>query len=206
MLIAFALSLFIIIAAEKQRQVKPYFLSGIVVLAFAELFLRLFTHNLFLTAAGLCLFFTGFSLLEAFLPSLVSRTAPAARKGTAMGLYSCSQFLGVFVGGTLGGWLYQSQGLLMVYPFCLGLSLLWLLIAYRMAPPRYLTTRILKLAALLDTSSSWPELALQLQRIPGIAEITFLPEEKVAYLKVETKALQHPDFLRIEKLLHQPHH
>lgn len=206
LLIAFALSLVLIVIAEKQRQVKPYFLGSIVLLALAEILLRLAPQNLLLAATGLCLFFTAFSLLEAFLPSLVSRTAPAARKGTAMGLYSCSQFLGVFAGGLLGGWLYQNQGLLAVYPFCLALSLIWLVIAYRMTPPRYLMTRILKLAALLDTSSSWPELAQQLQRIPGVAEITFLPEEKVAYLKVESKALQHPDFLRIEQLLHHPHH
>lgn len=207
--IAFALSLLFIVIAEKQRQVKPYFLAAIIVLTIAEIFLWLFTQNLLLSIIGLSLFFTAFSLLEAFLPSLVSRTAPAARKGTAMGLYSCSQFLGIFVGGVLGGWLYQNYGLLAVYPFCLALGLLWFGISYRMNPPRYLMTRTLKLAALLDTHEqvrSWPELAQQLQSIPGVAEITFHPEEKVAYLKVESKALQHPDFLRIEQLLHHPPH
>lgn len=209
LLLAFVLSLFFIVIAERQRQIRPYFLIGISLLALAELFLWLFPENLFLTTTGLCLFFTAFSLLEAFLPSLVSRTAPAARKGTAMGLYSCSQFLGIFAGGILGGWLYQKLGLLSVYPVCVTLCLLWLTIAYRMNPPRYLMTRIFKLADLLNTrgqGSSWPELAQQLQQIPGVAEVTFLPKEKLAYLKLEKQALQHPDFLRIEQLLQHPHH
>jgi MFS family permease len=206
--IAFSLSLVGIYLAEKKRQVRPYFIGGILLLASSEGLLWFFADQALLTSLGLCLFFTAFSLLEAFLPSLVSRTAPAARKGTAMGLYSCSQFLGIFIGGLLGGWLYQSIGLLSVYLFCLITALLWLVIAYRMSPPRYLMTRILKIAGLLDTPGQahvWPELASQLQRVPGITEITFLPEEKVAYLKMESKALNHPDFLRIEQLLQTYH-
>jgi len=209
LLLAFVLSLIFIALAEKQRRVKPYFIASILILGLAEFLLEHFSEHLLWSALALCLFFTAFSLLEAFLPSLVSRVAPAARKGTALGLYSCSQFLGIFAGGVLGGWFYQTRGLLTVYLFCLILSLLWFVIAYRMNPPRYLTTRRLKLDALFDTRepiSSWPELAKQLQLIPGIAEITFLPEEKTAYLKVENQALQHPDFLRIEQLLQHPHH
>jgi predicted MFS family arabinose efflux permease len=80
-------------------------------------------------AVAVFLFLTGFSLLEAFLPSLISRTAPRAQKGSAMGIYSCSQFLGIFVGGALGGWLYGHFGYSGVHLFCLFLSLCWLIIA-----------------------------------------------------------------------------
>lgn len=201
LLIAFVLSLVFIALAEKQRRVKPYFLGGILVLALAEILFGLFPANRLGSALGLCLFLTAFSLLEAFLPSLVSRTAPSARKGTAMGLYSCSQFLGIFAGGLLGGWLYETRGLLSIFPFAAFLCLLWLALTYRMAPPRYLLTRIFDIK--LD---SWPELARELQRIPGVAEMTFHPEEKRAYLKVENQALRHPDFLRIEQLLQRPSH
>lgn len=207
LVLAFIIALMAITRAEKKRQVKPYFLAGIIGLASAEALLWLFPQRLWLTVIGLSIFLTAFSLLEAFLPSLVSRTAPAARKGTALGLYSCAQFLGIFTGGTLGGWLYQKQGLLYVYSFCFILALLWLGITYRMKPPTYLVTRILNLSGHLDQTGQaniWPELFNQLQCIPGIAEITFLPEEKVAYLKLENKALTHPDFLRIEKELHHP--
>lgn len=209
LLIAFVSSLAGIFLAEKKRQVKPYFIGGILILASSEALLWFFAEHTFLTALGLCLFFTAFTLLEAFLPSLVSRTAPAASKGTALGLYSCAQFFGIFIGGFVGGWLYQTAGMLSVYLFCLFTALLWLGIAYRMNPPRYLMTRILKIPGLLDAPGqvdTWPKLASQLQRIPGIAEITFLSEEKVVYLKMESKALNHPDFLRIEQLLQTYHH
>ncbi len=210
LLLSFLFSLSLIVVAERQHRVKPYFIASIIMLALAELFLRCFPESLLWSAFGLSLFFAAFSLLEAFLPSLVSRTAPPARKGTAMGLYSCSQFLGIFAGGAGGGWFYQHQGLLSVYLFCFTLSLLWLALAYRMSSPPYLTTRSLSLAALLDTQEaslySWSELAKQLQLIPGVVEINFLPEEKMAYLKVETQALQDPDFLRIEQLLQHPPH
>ncbi len=204
----FIISLLFIVIAEKKRSVKPYFLGGIAGLGLAEALLWLFPRQLLPSLAGLAIFFTAFSLLEAFLPSLVSRTASAARKGTALGLYSCSQFMGIFSGGVLGGWLYQHYGLLQIYLLCLGLALLWLGIAYRMIPPRYLTTCILRLAGSLETPGrlgTWPELAKQLQRIPGITEVTFLPEEKIAYLKVESKTLSDPEFLRIQQLT-DPHH
>lgn len=49
-------------------------------------------------------FFTAFNLLEASLPTLTSRLAPEALRGTALGAYSTAQFLGAFAGGVLGGW------------------------------------------------------------------------------------------------------
>lgn len=134
---AFLLSVPFMIAAEKQRRIKPYFLGGIIVLGLAELLLWVFAQNLLISALSLLLFFTAFSLLEAFLPSLVSRSAPPTRKGTALGIYSCSQFLGIFVGGTVGGWLYGRFGLVDVYLFCVALTGLWLAIAFGMKKPQY---------------------------------------------------------------------
>ncbi|VDZ80484.1 major facilitator family transport protein [Salmonella bongori] len=54
---------------------------------------------------GVQLFFLAFNLMEALLPSLISKESPAGYKGTAMGVYSTSQFLGVALGGSLGGWI-----------------------------------------------------------------------------------------------------
>lgn len=53
--------------------------------------------------AGACLFFSCFNLLEATLPSLVSRLAPAHMRGAALGAYATCQFLGAFAGGMIGG-------------------------------------------------------------------------------------------------------
>jgi predicted MFS family arabinose efflux permease len=137
LLLAFVASLILIVWAEKKHLVKRFFLIGIVTIGVSELALNIWANSTLLSSAALLLFFTGFSLLEAFLPSYVSRTAPKARKGTAMGIYSCSQFLGIFVGGSLGGWLYGSLGLTYVYLFSALLTLLWLAIAFGMKNPQH---------------------------------------------------------------------
>ncbi len=137
LLLAFLCSLPPIILAEKKQQLKPVFLGAIIVLSVAECFFWLFAHSILFSAFSLFLFFTGFSILEAFLPSLVSRAAPPARKGTALGLYSCAQFLGIFAGGSLGGWLYGMLGLTQVYLCCITLTILWVAIAFGMKNPQH---------------------------------------------------------------------
>lgn len=134
--IAFIAALVFIGLAERQQKIKHYFLGGILSLAVAEILLWQAPTSMTLASIGLCLFFAGFSLLEAFLPSLISRTAPAARKGSALGLFSCAQFLGIFVGGALGGWLYGTYHFLGVYLFCFILALSWFILALFMQPPR----------------------------------------------------------------------
>lgn len=80
----------------------------------------------------LVLFFAGFNLLEASLPSLVSKTAPAAHRGTALGVYSSLQFLGIFTGGVLGGWLLGHGG--PSYVFTLGgiAAVVWITFAHKL--------------------------------------------------------------------------
>ncbi|CAK8737249.1 Inner membrane transport protein YajR [Sodalis praecaptivus] len=79
-------------------------------LLFAELVLLAAGNHLWVMFAGIQLFFLAFNVMEALLPSLISKESPAGYKGTAMGVYSTSQFLGVAFGGTLGGFLFQLQG------------------------------------------------------------------------------------------------
>ncbi|MCL4104251.1 UNVERIFIED_CONTAM: hypothetical protein GTU68_035113 [Idotea baltica] len=76
---------------------------------------------------GLWLFFVGFNYLEATLPSLVSKTAAASDRGSALGVYSSCQFLGAFAGGVVGGWLLQQSGVHTVFAVSAGLGALWLL-------------------------------------------------------------------------------
>ncbi len=137
LILAFAASIPCIIIAEKKQRMKLFFFGAIVGLSVAELLLWTSAQSLLISAVGLFLFFASFSVLEAFLPSLVSKTAPAARKGTALGIYSCSQFLGIFVGGSIGGWLYGALGLTNVYLFCTLLTILWATIAFRMKNPQH---------------------------------------------------------------------
>ncbi len=132
LLIAFAITMPCVIAAEKKQLIKPFFIGGIILLALAQILFWLFAKELWISAISLILFLTAFSLLEAFLPSLVSRAAPPSRKGTALGMYSCAQFFGIFIGGAVGGWLYGQFGLINVYLFCVILTLIWVIIAVKM--------------------------------------------------------------------------
>lgn len=128
LLLAFISSFILILVAEKKHRHRVVFISSIALLGLAEILLWVFSHSLLISTLGLLLFFIAFSVLEAFLPSMVSKAAPPQRKGTALGIYSCSQFLGIFIGGSLGGWLYGAFGLTQVYLFCVGLTILWLVI------------------------------------------------------------------------------
>lgn len=124
--LGFVFSIICIVISEKKQLVVPFFRMGILVLALSELLFWFFAKNSLLFALSILLFFMAFSLLEAFLPSLVSRTAPPDSKGTALGIYSFAQFFGIFIGGTLGGWLYGKYGFMCVYLACASMSLVWI--------------------------------------------------------------------------------
>lgn len=82
----------------------------------------------------LLLFFCSFNVLEASQPSLVSRLAPASARGAALGLYNTAQSLGLFAGGALGGLLLKWGSAPGLFAVTAGLSLVWLLVAWRMMP------------------------------------------------------------------------
>jgi MFS family permease len=114
--------------AERGGRPRETFLAGIAVLAAGVFTLSLAPVNAALYA-GLWLFFVGFNYLEATLPSLVSKTVFVGGKGTALGIYSTCQFLGVFFGGAVGGWVLQSGGVTALFGVCLVLALAWFAVA-----------------------------------------------------------------------------
>lgn len=195
LILASIVALICINIAEKKRQIKFYFLGSIIVLALGECLLA-FLPSIAASACGLFLFFSGFSILEALLPSLISRMAPLKQKGSALGIFSCAQFLGIFTGGIVAGWLYGQFNLSIVYIFCVILALFWLFLAFLMQSPHYLTTQILRLQ-----QRQWNTAAHELKRIPGMVEVTFIQEEGIAYLKMECGTINHPDFIRLKKQL-----
>lgn len=176
-----------IIIAEKKRRLKQIFAGAIAVLGLANLSLFEFHHTLTAIVIALWLFFTAFNLLEASLPSLVSKMAPAQSKGTAMGVYSSSQFLGIFVGGSVGGWMFQHHGFSGVFLFSAAMVAIWLVAAITMQSPRYLSTFLLNVGEIDPTRAQ--ALGLELAGIPGVAEAVVIAEDQVAYLKVDNKAL-----------------
>jgi MFS family permease len=124
--------------ADRPRRGKPVFVGAVALLFVGQAMLAVAGASLPLTIAALVVFFTAFNLLEAILPSLVSKFAPPEIKGTAVGVYSSVQFLGAFVGAAAGGWLSQWHGPAAVFGFCLALTALWLAIGASMtAPPVY---------------------------------------------------------------------
>lgn len=104
---------------------------AIGLLCLAELLIWLTWNNRIGTYVALTVFFTAFNFLESSLPSLISRVAPPAYKGTALGAYATFQFVGMFIGGTLGGFVAGQLGFAWVPCVCAGLCLVWLIAALR---------------------------------------------------------------------------
>jgi len=174
-----------IILAEKHRHMKGVFLGAIGVLCASQFALMLWHHSTWSVAVTLTLFFAAFTLMEASLPSLISKFAPAASKGTAMGVYSTSQFFGIFIGGGVGGWVFHHFALGGVFAFTGLAAALWFLVAVGMPQPKFLSSQLLRLGdAGPETVRVWAE---QLAAVPGVAEVAMIPEEGVAYLKVDSQ-------------------
>lgn len=176
-----------IIIAEKKRKMKQVFLGAIGIIALGELGLSGGHDRLIDLVAFLFLFFAGFNLLEATLPSLISKTAPADLKGTAMGIYSSSQFLGAFLGGISGGWIYGQWSISAVFLFCTAIALGWLLIAAYMQPPRHLSSMLLRVGEMEEQQATL--MSKQMTEVEGVAEAVVLAVEGVAYLKVDNETL-----------------
>jgi predicted MFS family arabinose efflux permease len=187
----FGVSLFamvpFIILAEKKRLMKQVFVSFVALLGAAELALFLTNDQALVIGAVLALFFTAFNLLEATLPSMVSKAAPAAMKGTAMGVYSTAQFLGSFVGGIGGGLIYGHYGAVYVFLACALIALLWALLALTMKPPRQVSSLLVRVGNMPIGEAS--QLSRRLLGVPGVTEAVVLSDDGVAYLKVERDRL-----------------
>lgn len=176
-----------IILAERKGMMKTIFLGAILLLAVAQLGIMNMSHSIWLLGIMLWLFFIAFNLLEATLPSLVSKTAPADGKGTAMGVYSTSQFLGAFLGGVLGGYIHQEYGLEAIFLFGAIVSLVWWLLALGMKKPGHFSSKLLNLGKLEQDEAA--RAAARLSAITGVVEAVVVADEGVAYLKVEKKRL-----------------
>ncbi len=175
-----------IIVAEKHRRMKGVFVAAVAALLVSQVMLYFGARNLYVLLAALMIFFSGFNVMEASLPSLITKAAPPDAKGTAAGIYSSLQFLGIFVGGIVGGWANQHGGTAGVFALTTVLALLWLLAAVTMKQPSYLTTRLVPIAD--GKTNDAESLAARLRQVPGVAEAVVIAEEKLAYLKVDSRS------------------
>lgn len=110
---------------EKKTYVKYGLTSAVFLFGMSELGIMIFCESGVGLALSLWVFFTAFNTLEASLPALVSQFAPMECKGTALGVYSSAQFLGLFLGGILGGWLDAKYDMVGISGFCIILAVIW---------------------------------------------------------------------------------
>jgi len=177
----FAMIPFIIIGEKKQKmkQVFVFAVSLLSLSAFSFIFTQYELTSFWLS---LFFFFMAFNLLEAILPSLVSKLSPAGNKGTAMGVYSTSQFMGAFVGGTLGGvmlTMFHESG---VYVLVASVCFLWVIVAKSMQKPNHETGMTLQFTKIDQDSAQI--ISTRLSSVPGVEEVVVIPQDGVAYLKV----------------------
>ena len=195
MALSFVAMVPLIVVAEKKQQMRLMCLLaiGAIVISLAGLGLPFFAGDWLFV--WLFVFFTGFNLLEATLPSMLSKLAPAGAKGTAMGVYSTSQCLGAVLGGTRGGLLAHFGGLNAVFIGCAGLALCWWVAMWWMPSPPPLSSEIV---ALDDTHADTLDLLMEhLADVVGVEDVMLVPEERLVYLKVNRQQLDRATLTRL---------
>jgi MFS family permease len=110
MLLAFVLMLPIIGICESRKKREPLFIASIIVLSFGQLLMTFIPHQIYWLWGSLFIYFTAFNILEALFPSMIAKAANPKLKGTATGIYSTMQFLGIFFGGLWAGFAYKYFG------------------------------------------------------------------------------------------------
>jgi len=196
LLISMVLIVPTIIYAEKKVKLKPVFVAAVSVLLASQGLLALMLDSIWGMAIALLVFFTAFNLLEASLPSLISKIAPVGAKGTAIGVYSSIQFLGAFTGATAGGYLYGQHGGQALFAFSGVLLALWLVLAFTMKAPAAVRTKMYHVQEMETGKANG--LSRELASLPGVHEALVLTSEGVAYLKVDMNGF---DETRVVQLL-----
>ena len=197
--IGFAVALPFIIIAEKKRKMRQVFLGAIALMTAALALLALGSQVGVGIILGLLLYFMGFNLLEATIPSWISKRAPVANKATAMGLNSSSQFFGAFVGGAMGGLLLTQPNLLAwgILAVIMGASLLLII---PIADPPYLSSTTVTIPKDINIQD-WSR---QMLAVDGVDELVVMAKEQVAYLKLDKTQLTDSSRQELSHLAQSP--
>ena len=176
----------IIILSEKFNRAKLVFISSIFLMLIAQLMFGVLINVFWGLVASLFVYFVAFNVLEASLPSLISKIAPPSAKGTAIGVYNTCQSLGVFFGGLLGGFLADFGGSFSVFSFCAILMTLWVGFAFSMKAPPAIKTLMFMIQnkSLLKSPKQLAVVQQQLKKIKGVRDVLILLEEGKVMLKV----------------------
>ena len=183
MLLSFVLMVPTIIYGEKRAKLKQVFVAAIGMMLAAQLLFASSISHFWGIVISLSAYFIAFNVLEATLPSIISKLAPAASKGTAIGVYNTAQSIGVFVGGTMGGYLSHYHGFASVFIFCSALMASWLLFALTMKAPPAVKSKMYHLQEM--SADGAKQLSEKLSVLAGVRESVVIPEEGVVILKVD---------------------
>lgn len=178
-----------IIMSARKEWLMRIFTAAVCILLFAQCLLMWRPFGILGMTACLFFFFWGFNLLEAMLPSLISRVAPAASKGSAMGVYNTFQFLGVFFGGFVGGTLYGKFGVDAVFMLCGLLLIVWVVLIQTAPQLRLFDSLVVQLKSVSSTKELANEIRQRLVDVIGVEEAIVMQDESVAYLKVDKDKL-----------------
>ncbi|HEY3077352.1 MAG TPA: MFS transporter [Burkholderiales bacterium] len=183
-LASFVLMVPAILYADRRNRPKPVLIAGVALLMAVEAGLAATGQGMAMLAGLMLVFFTAFNVLEAMLPALVSRIAPAQDRGMVIGVYNTTQTLGVFFGGLIGGAIAQHHGAGAVFAICAVLSGLWLAAAAGMRGPGRVVNDLSSLTFSIASGVNLEGLRDALAAVRGVREAEVLAEHRIARLKV----------------------
>ena len=183
-LASFALMVPPVLWADRRNRPKPVMVGAVALLLAVQTALAFMGTTLAALAVLLLAFFAAFNVLEALLPSLVSRIAPAHARGAAIGVYNTTQTLGLFFGGLMGGWVADRYGVAAVFTTCALLAALWGAVAAGMRPLRAPVNELSSLTFSIAAEVDLDGLSEALARVRGVREAEIVPAERIARLKV----------------------
>jgi MFS family permease len=183
--ISFVMMLPAIIYGEKYAKLKPVFIGAVATMLFAQLLFAANIHHFWGVVTALFFYFLAFNLLEATLPSLISKMAPAASKGTAIGVHNTAQSLGIFIGAVVGGFLSGNYGFASVFIFCSMLMVIWLISAFGMKTPPSVKTKMYHVESLAEKQAA--KLKQSVESMVGVEEVAVLAQESTLIVKINNQ-------------------
>ena len=178
-----------------RNRLRMYFTGSVALLVVAHAALPWLSGSVTLLTVFLVLFFTPFNILEALLPTLTSRLAPARSRGVAIGLYSSIQFFGTFLGAVLGGFAYGHWGLTGVVIVDTTLLAVWLVAALGMRSPVASSTRSYTLPRLDAPTAA--ALAARVLTLKGVRQARVVPEESTLCVEVDSESFDEHNLLQL---------
>jgi len=189
-LVSFAIMVPSTIMAEVKGKITQVFKLGIAMVALSCVVFMLGSDSTGGVIAGLTVFFIGFNMLEPLMPSLVTKFAPAGARGTASGVFNTFQFLGPFVGGTVGGILMGINPKLL-FAFVLLATLVWLVVAWGMRAPIPYRQVVVPFAANGgDLQSLADAVSAAITAMEGVGEVKVFPSEGEAHVRFISKQVE----------------